>query len=72
MNYERLFERPAAEDSQDRRRRWLLRPRHQRHPFLKTAERLGSAPALCLASEDSCNGVHAASNAGTAPLTCPS
>jgi beta-phosphoglucomutase-like phosphatase (HAD superfamily) len=40
-------------------------------PFLKAAERLGVAPALCLALEDSHNGVRAASAAGMMTVMVP-
>ena len=40
-------------------------------PFLKAAERLGVAPALCLALEDSHNGVRAAAAAGMAVVMVP-
>src|SRR5262245_59604159 len=40
-------------------------------PFLKAAERLGVAPALCLALEDSHNGVRAASAAGMMTIMVP-
>jgi len=33
-------------------------------PFLKAAERLGVEPGLCLALEDSHNGIRSASSAG--------
>lgn len=40
-------------------------------PFLRAAERLGVAPALCLALEDSHNGVRAASAAGMMTVMVP-
>jgi beta-phosphoglucomutase-like phosphatase (HAD superfamily) len=40
-------------------------------PFLKAAEQLGVEPALCLALEDSYNGVHAASDAGMMTVMVP-
>src|SRR5271170_3827531 len=40
-------------------------------PFLKAAERLGVAPRLCLALEDSHNGVRSASSAGMMPIMVP-
>jgi HAD superfamily hydrolase (TIGR01509 family) len=40
-------------------------------PFLKAAERLGVAPQLCLALEDSHNGVRAASAAGMMTVMVP-
>jgi HAD superfamily hydrolase (TIGR01509 family) len=40
-------------------------------PFLKAAERLGVAPALCVALEDSHNGVRAASAAGMMTIMVP-
>jgi HAD superfamily hydrolase (TIGR01509 family) len=40
-------------------------------PFLKAAERLGVAPALCLALEDSHNGIRAASAAGMMAIMVP-
>jgi HAD superfamily hydrolase (TIGR01509 family) len=40
-------------------------------PFLKAAERLGAAPALCLALEDSHNGVRSASAAGMMAVMVP-
>jgi HAD superfamily hydrolase (TIGR01509 family) len=40
-------------------------------PFLKAAELLGVEPALCLALEDSYNGVRAASNAGMMTIMVP-
>src|SRR5204863_5187862 len=40
-------------------------------PFLKAAEQLGVAPALCLALEDSHNGVRAASAAGMMTVMVP-
>jgi len=40
-------------------------------PFLKAAERLGVAPALCLALEDSYNGVRSASAAGMMTVMVP-
>ena len=40
-------------------------------PFLKAAERLGVAPALCLALEDSHNGVRSASAAGMMTIMVP-
>jgi HAD superfamily hydrolase (TIGR01509 family) len=40
-------------------------------PFLKAAERLGVAPELCLALEDSHNGVRAASSAGMMTVMVP-
>jgi HAD superfamily hydrolase (TIGR01509 family) len=40
-------------------------------PFLKAAERLGVAPALCLALEDSHNGVRSASAAGMMTVMVP-
>jgi HAD superfamily hydrolase (TIGR01509 family) len=40
-------------------------------PFLKAAERLGVAPALCLALEDSHNGVRSASAAGMMAVMVP-
>jgi HAD superfamily hydrolase (TIGR01509 family) len=40
-------------------------------PFLKAAERLGIDPALCLALEDSHNGVRSASAAGMMTLMVP-
>ncbi|WP_024513680.1 HAD family phosphatase [Bradyrhizobium sp. Tv2a-2] len=40
-------------------------------PFLKAAERLGVDPALCLALEDSHNGVRAASRAGMMTVMVP-
>jgi HAD superfamily hydrolase (TIGR01509 family) len=40
-------------------------------PYQKAAERLGVEPALCLALEDSYNGVRAASNAGMMTIMVP-
>jgi HAD superfamily hydrolase (TIGR01509 family) len=40
-------------------------------PFLKAAERLGIEPTLCLALEDSHNGVRSASAAGMMSLMVP-
>jgi HAD superfamily hydrolase (TIGR01509 family) len=40
-------------------------------PFLKAADRLGVEPKLCLALEDSYNGVRAASNAGMMTIMVP-
>jgi len=40
-------------------------------PFLKAAERLGVAPPLCLALEDSHNGVRSASSAGMMTIMVP-
>ncbi|GEP52966.1 HAD family hydrolase [Reyranella soli] len=40
-------------------------------PFLKAAERLGVAPALCLALEDSHNGIRSASAAGMMAVMIP-
>jgi beta-phosphoglucomutase-like phosphatase (HAD superfamily) len=40
-------------------------------PFLKAADRLGVAPALCLALEDSHNGVRSASAAGMMTIMVP-
>lgn len=40
-------------------------------PFLRAAERLGIAPALCLALEDSHNGVRSASTAGMMTIMVP-
>src|SRR5271156_3369366 len=40
-------------------------------PFLKAAERLGVEPRLCLALEDSHNGVRSASSAGMMPIMVP-
>ncbi|CAN5889526.1 HAD family phosphatase [soil metagenome] len=40
-------------------------------PFLKAAERLGIAPSLCLALEDSHNGVRSASAAGMMTVMVP-
>jgi HAD superfamily hydrolase (TIGR01509 family) len=40
-------------------------------PYLKAAERLRVEPALCLALEDSYNGVRAASNAGMMTIMVP-
>lgn len=40
-------------------------------PFLKAAERLGVAPALCLALEDSHNGIRSASAAGMMAIMVP-
>ena len=40
-------------------------------PFLKAAERLGVAPALCLALEDSHNGVRSAAAAGMMAIMVP-
>jgi HAD superfamily hydrolase (TIGR01509 family) len=40
-------------------------------PFLKAAERLGVAPALCLALEDSHNGVRSAAAAGMMTVMVP-
>lgn len=40
-------------------------------PFLKAAERLGIEPALCVALEDSYNGVRAASGAGMMIIMVP-
>lgn len=40
-------------------------------PFLKAAERLGVAPGLCLALEDSHNGVRSASAAGMMTIMVP-
>ncbi len=40
-------------------------------PFLKAAERLGVAPALCLALEDSHNGIRSASAAGMMTIMVP-
>lgn len=40
-------------------------------PFLKAAERLGVAPALCLALEDSHNGVRSAAAAGMMAVMVP-
>jgi beta-phosphoglucomutase-like phosphatase (HAD superfamily) len=40
-------------------------------PFLKAAEQLGVEPALCLALEDSYNGVRAAFHAGMMTIIVP-
>src|SRR5580693_3541438 len=40
-------------------------------PFLKAAERLGVEPPLCLALEDSHNGVRSASSAGMITIMVP-
>ena len=40
-------------------------------PYLKAAERLGVEPALCLALEDSYNGVRAASKASMITIMVP-
>jgi HAD superfamily hydrolase (TIGR01509 family) len=40
-------------------------------PFLKAAERLGVAPSLCLALEDSHNGIRSASSAGMMTIMVP-
>ncbi|MCO6185020.1 HAD family phosphatase [Rhizobium sp. L1K21] len=40
-------------------------------PFLKASERLGVAPALCLALEDSHNGIKAAHSAGMMAIMVP-
>jgi HAD superfamily hydrolase (TIGR01549 family) len=40
-------------------------------PFLKAAERLGVEPRLCLALEDSHNGIRSASSAGMMPIMVP-
>jgi HAD superfamily hydrolase (TIGR01509 family) len=40
-------------------------------PFLKAAERLGAAPSLCLALEDSHNGVRSAAAAGMMTVMVP-
>src|SRR5260221_4129359 len=40
-------------------------------PFLKAAERLGVEPRLCLALEDSHNGVRSASSAGMMTVMVP-
>ena len=40
-------------------------------PFLKAAERLGVAPELCLALEDSHNGIRSASTAGMMTIMVP-
>src|ERR1700741_4314232 len=40
-------------------------------PFLKAAERLGVEPRLCLALEDSYNGVRSASAAGMMTIMVP-
>ena len=40
-------------------------------PFLKAAERLGVEPQLCLALEDSHNGVRSASSAGMITVMVP-
>jgi beta-phosphoglucomutase-like phosphatase (HAD superfamily) len=40
-------------------------------PFLKAAERLGVEPLLCLALEDSYNGVRSASSAGMMTIMVP-
>jgi HAD superfamily hydrolase (TIGR01509 family) len=40
-------------------------------PFLKAAERLGVAPGLCLALEDSLNGIRSASSAGMMTIMVP-
>ena len=40
-------------------------------PFLKAAERLGVAPRLCLALEDSHNGIRSASSAGMMTIMVP-
>jgi beta-phosphoglucomutase-like phosphatase (HAD superfamily) len=40
-------------------------------PYLKAAERLGVAPALCLALEDSHSGVRSASAAGMMAVMVP-
>ena len=48
-----------------------LRGKPNPDPFLKAAERLGVEPALCLALEDSYNGVRAASHAGMMTIMVP-
>jgi beta-phosphoglucomutase-like phosphatase (HAD superfamily) len=40
-------------------------------PFLKAAERLGVEPRLCLALEDSHNGIRSASSAGMMTVMVP-
>jgi HAD superfamily hydrolase (TIGR01509 family) len=40
-------------------------------PFLKAAEQLGVKPRLCLALEDSHNGIRSASSAGMMPIMVP-
>jgi beta-phosphoglucomutase-like phosphatase (HAD superfamily) len=40
-------------------------------PFLKAAERLGVEPRLCLALEDSHNGIRSASSAGMMTIMIP-
>ena len=40
-------------------------------PFLKAAERLGVEPHLCLALEDSHNGIRSASSAGMMTIMVP-
>jgi beta-phosphoglucomutase-like phosphatase (HAD superfamily) len=40
-------------------------------PFLKAAERLGVKPGLCLALEDSHNGIRSASSAGMMTIMVP-
>ncbi len=40
-------------------------------PFLKAAERLGVAPRLCIALEDSYNGIRSASSAGMMTIMVP-
>jgi len=47
------------------------RPKPNPDPFLLAAERLGVAPADCLALEDSHNGIRAASSAGMMTIMVP-
>ena len=48
-----------------------LRGKPSPDPFLKAAERLGVEPGLCLALEDSYNGVRSASSAGMMTIMVP-
>ena len=49
----------------------VARPKPAPDPFLIAAERLGLAPADCLALEDSYHGIAAAHAAGTMPIMVP-
>jgi beta-phosphoglucomutase-like phosphatase (HAD superfamily) len=49
----------------------VVSPKPAPDPFLVAAERLGLAPAECLALEDSYHGITAAHAAGTMPIMVP-
>jgi beta-phosphoglucomutase-like phosphatase (HAD superfamily) len=49
----------------------VANPKPAPDPFLIAAERLGLAPAECLALEDSYHGITAAHAAGTMPIMVP-